>query len=1330
MQNEENGVQVIAAPHPFRVARVNFVTTEGSTLSEILAQAQPDAFLRRFAHIFVNDKLIPFCDWDDYIPNASDIVTIRVIPQGGGGGGKNPLKTITTIGIIAASFAFGPAVGATVLHGVGLGMQGLGLTTAVGRIVIGGLGMVLSNALVPTKSSNPGMAVMSSTGGFRDSPTLFIEGARNQVRPFGTIPVVLGKHKSIPPLMARTWTEIIGNDQFLRMIVCWGYGRLDIQELKIGETAIGEFDDVEIETVEGVSGDSDLTLFPDTISQDDFSVLLKQVDSWNTRTTESDTDEIIVDYVFARGLVSFNDSGGREDYSITFELQYRETGTAGDWLNPNITGANTKINTASVKLTVDYTGTGTRLVSRPGVRTRVREGYTFTEQQNVLDPVTDTGSQQIITSGIKAFNHPGIVTATVAGEGTTIKAVQVIVEGTDTTGNTITETLPAFTEDTPGSVSGAKTFATITKVTIPAQDGSVLEISVTNNKSSAVRYGFRWKVSSRGQYDVRTRRTTLDNTSTKIFDEITWSSLKSVTNEDPDNFGFPLAKTALSIRATNQLSSVVDELNAVVSSYALDYIPSGFLLLVQGVGELLLESGDHFLLEASSDNWEENLTSNPASLYRHVLQSDAMASPLADSRIDLPSLQTWHTFCEDNGFEFDMIRDFQTSVWEVLMDICIAGRAIPVDVDGKWGVVIDQAQTTPTQHFTPRNSWGFKAEKDFVDVPHGLRMRFANRDENWDNDERIVYDDGFSESNATLFEQLDAVGITDPDHVWKHGRFNLAQIRLRAEKYNLSVDFEYLVAKKGEMVLITHDILLVGLATGRIKAVNVDSAGDVTGVDVDEIFTMEESKNYGVSVRTRDDIEITRSIIHNTGDNTTITFDTVIPAANAPVVDDLIAFGESGSESLECLIVSIETQSELTARLQLTPYSSAVYTADTGTIPSFDSKVTPQAVLEAPVILNTRTDESVLKLGAGNTLIPRIAISHVPALDRFDATISAQIRVSSSGQNFAPVTISSQTKEEIIIEDIEQGETYDVRLQFVSPTHLPSDFSLSPNITVVGNSNPPNPLSNLTIQSHGASAILRWDRLEDLDVRFGGEVRFRHSHELDASAASWSASVGIGTSAKGSEQVAQLPLKAGTYLGRVFDKGGRASTVVKVDTKQATVLTYANVDNVTEETTFTGTHTNTAAIDNILKLAGVGLFDDIPDLDLVVDLDNYGGVELSGTYDFAANIDLTTVKKVRATTDINAIVTDTLDKIDEWTGNVDDRESWDGDTSGVADARVQERHTDDDPASSGASWSAWNLLESAEFNARGFEFRILLTTTDPSFNIVVSKLQVNIEEVT
>jgi len=90
----------------------------------------------------------------------------------------------------------------------------------------------------------------------------------------------------------------------------------------------------------------------------------------------------------------------------------------------------------------------------------------------VLAAVTDTGVQQVITAGINGLDRPRRITATAGGTAADIKAIQVIVAGLDPLGLALTETLPAFTVNTAGTVTGSKVFALVNSVTIPAHDGT------------------------------------------------------------------------------------------------------------------------------------------------------------------------------------------------------------------------------------------------------------------------------------------------------------------------------------------------------------------------------------------------------------------------------------------------------------------------------------------------------------------------------------------------------------------------------------------------------------------------------------------------------------------------------------------------------------------------------------------------------------------------------------------------------------------------------------------------------------------------------------------
>jgi len=92
--------------------------------------------------------------------------------------------------------------------------------------------------------------------------------------------------------------------------------------------------------------------------------------------------------------------------------------------------------------------------------------------------ITDNGSEQVITTGITNPPCARNITATAGGTAGDIKAVQVLITGTNMLDEVITESLPAFTVDTAGIVVGNKAFKTVTSITLPAMDGTGATVSI------------------------------------------------------------------------------------------------------------------------------------------------------------------------------------------------------------------------------------------------------------------------------------------------------------------------------------------------------------------------------------------------------------------------------------------------------------------------------------------------------------------------------------------------------------------------------------------------------------------------------------------------------------------------------------------------------------------------------------------------------------------------------------------------------------------------------------------------------------------------------------
>lgn len=310
-------------------------------------------------------------------------------------------------------------------------------------------------------------------------------------------------------------------------------------------------------------------------------------------------------------------------------------------------------------------------------------------------------------------------------------------------------------------------------------------------------------------------------------------------------------------------------------------------------------------------------------------------------------------------------------------------------------------------------------------------------------------------------------------------------------------------------------------------------------------------------------------------------------------------------------------------------------------------------------------------------------------------------------------------------------DRYDFRVKAVGFQGASSTYQNKLDQEIVGLGAPPATPVITGLQTYGALAVLTVEPHPDLDVRRGGRWRIRHVQ--DGAPVSWSGAFSIGDpdSWLGDQTVLVLPLKPGTYLVRAEDSMGVQSAAYdQIETKQASVNTFSPLSTLQEDPTFSGTHSGTFAEGGVLTLTGVGMFDDIPDLDAVADLDGFGGLATEGIYTYAAGYDHGAVGHLRVTGHTVGLVVNLLDLIDDRAGLIDDWLDFDGDTEGAgaaADIYQEYRETDDNPAGSPV-WSDWKRLDATEVEARGIQVRGVLTSNDPAYRPEVTELRAKIEQ--
>lgn len=442
---------------------------------------------------------------------------------------------------------------------------------------------------------------------------------------------------------------------------------------------------------------------------------------------------------------------------------------------------------------------------------------------------------------------------------------------------------------------------------------SIGTLNITKNLTETLRYRFEVSV-PKGKYDVGVKRTKADEgPDSKAVSTTYWSIMQSWQDLAPvsSSIASKIVLLGIRIKATDQLQGVIDTLNCEASS-------------VVRLGTNWTSSG---------------ISSNPADLFVHVLTQAANARPIPDEKVDWGAINAWRNTCTTKGWKCDAVITSGERLSDILNKIAKTGRASLNLRDGYYGVVVDEPKTTIVQHFTPKNVKSFSWSKSYASVPHGLRIRFLSKTDDYKISERKVFADGYSEANATEYEKVDMWGMTDPELIYKHGRYTLAVMILRPEMYTIETDPEGIICEKGDLVLVSHDAISVGIQSGRIISV-IDDGTFVTEFILDEQITMEAGKQYAIRVRKFDGTSILYQLNTIEGTRNSVTLTTPILIASKPGVGDLYTFGELGTETMRCIVVGFEPTSDYGVKLYLTAEAPEVHTADSGTIPDYDPLIT------------------------------------------------------------------------------------------------------------------------------------------------------------------------------------------------------------------------------------------------------------------------------------------------------------------------------------------------------------------------------------------------------
>lgn len=600
--------------------------------------------------------------------------------------------------------------------------------------------VTIAGNLIISAMFKPSQASSATQSIAAASPTYSLSGGSNRIRPYEPLPVLMGNHRIFPDYGAKPYTEFEGEDQYLYQVFNFGLGNLVLADLRIGETLLSTYSDVTVTRAEnGV-----LPGFWGNVDSAEGAALSNAV-GWVTRTTGTATTQISLDLVGTYYYV--NKKGGLSARSANFEIEYCVAGT-GNWQ--------------------PFIPTGLSAVTSYWSR-----GYWA---NTISDPYYD-GEGNYVPGGVTSSTW-----VQVAYDTNVSPAAHV--ENSDGGSGTIWRYVPIGADPRPADSYASNT----NTLTLSGASSKPLRRTVSRSVAS-------------GQYDVRVRRTSADETDSKFQSTTEWVVLRSYQEGVADYSNQTVL--GIKIKASGQLNGVLEQLSALGTQST--WVWSG------GV-------------------WNWATTTNPAWWYLNLARGMKDANGkllygggLSDDQIDIDGIKAWAVFCEANELSFSAVFDLATTLADALQTIARCGFASPSWGSGKLGVVWDAPNQSPVMAFGMANICKGSFEVSYVtdNLADEIVVNYTDRNKSWESGQVRVTVPG-TVGTPVKPSTVDLMGCTTNAHAAKFANALAAQQYYRRRNITWETDFEGFVCQRGDVVILSHDLTQWGYS-GRLMAV----AGDV-----------------------------------------------------------------------------------------------------------------------------------------------------------------------------------------------------------------------------------------------------------------------------------------------------------------------------------------------------------------------------------------------------------------------------------------------------------------------------------------------------------------------
>lgn len=834
-------------------------------------------------------------DWTpETLVNDGQSLSIVVVPQGSGGGGKSIMKMVALIGLtMAAGWVGGGVAGMMAGEGFSTGaFWGLstysGANWAMGLAASGGImlaGNLLMNAVLPIQTAR-------ATNYNGQSATYSWDVAANPVLEGAALPILFGTHRITPPRIG-IYPEGSGTNQTLNILLAVAGHEIDsITDITINETDIANY--------------TECTYDADHLGTNNQTVIQAFDD---TRTVVA-VDPAALLSTTAVTKTTLGNAFTRIAFGLSFPFGLYDA-------------QNQDIKTASVKLEISYSVHGS------GV-------------WKTMDFITDEPAYVAIDHWSAGYSLPvSDDTGNITGE-TWVEVEQ----GSTNPGDHVEGDV--YTGDNWATTQySGQDFKPIVywkwvddSVKYVAQSGTTLPyIIISASNTNPLRYIFYTpRLDSTNIYDLRLKlyEDPYEGNSL-VVDDCYWEYYDEILEDD---FIYPnTALLAIRSIASNRLSGSVPRVSCVASrSKVWVYDPVGAQYVQKNATNHAWASyeilhGARRLVDinaagydpANSATWTYTFIQTGAVAHERIMYDDF------SEWADWIDLEETGTYGEKKQYTLNIYLDTTLNVRKALDLIGLGGRGLAVQQGSYWTCVVDKPEDTPVQRFgfnmatIKRDS--FTEEWTPIDQrANCIEATYYDASDDWRPKTIEMYQVGFDEMvDEVKKTTLDLRGFTDFEQAQYFLRYQLNLNRYITLTASWDADLSAIACTRSQIIEVQHDVPQYGYG-GRLEA---DCT--TTTLYLDREVTIETGSTYHVIIYHADD-DSREEVAVSTGAGVVTTL-TVAELTKAPEQYSLWFFGKINQVCKLMRVLSISLDGEFRRNIKAIEHVNEVFN-DAAEIPT------------------------------------------------------------------------------------------------------------------------------------------------------------------------------------------------------------------------------------------------------------------------------------------------------------------------------------------------------------------------------------------------------------